>query len=64
MCAAGEVLGCGDCREVAAKPSQCMWHFGSCLSLLFPYEGHVLCDDVVSDRAARPKCTIPVVSNP
>ena len=63
MCAAGEVLGCGDCREVATKSSRGLWYFSSCLSLLSPYEGHVLCGYVVSDRVARPKCTVPVVGN-
>ena len=47
-----------------AKSSRCLWYFGSCLSLLFPYEGHVLCGYVVYDRFARPKCTVPVVGNP
>ena len=64
MCAAGEVLGCGDCREMVAKPSRCLRYIGSCLSLLFPYEGHVLCGHVVFDRVARPKCTVLVVVNP
>ena len=61
MCVAGEVLGCG--REVVAKPGRCLWYIGSCLSLLFSYEGHVLCGYVVSDRVARPKCTDLVVGN-
>ena len=65
VCVAGEELGCGDCREVAAKPSRCLWYFGSCLSsLLFPCEGHVLYGYVVSDRVARPKCAVLVVGNP
>ena len=63
MCVAGEVLGCGSCREVTAKPSRCLWYFGSCLFLLFPHKGRVLCGYVVSDRVARPMCTVPVVDN-
>ena len=64
MCAAGKVLGCDDYREMAAKPTRCLWFSGSCLSLLFAYEGHVLNGYVVFDQVARPKCTNPVVGNP